>query len=304
LSRRDLALLFLLAAIWGSSFMFIKVAVRDFSPSSLVLVRVALATLTLGLVMPFRMRVGAVVPTLRARALPIVVLALLNSALPFWLLFWAERKLDSGLAAILQASAPLFSALLAYLLVGSERVTGARLGGFVLGFGGVALLVGAVPHGSVVAAIGVLGTAFCYAAGGHYAARRFGDVPPLVIAFGTMLACTLLTLPFGLAQLPDHMPGWKEWASAFALGVGGSAIAYLLFYGLLPRVGPTRTILVTYLVPPMAVFYGVTVLGEPLTASALGGLALILAGVALGSGPARLRRKDRAVISAESAPNV
>src|SRR5436190_4075295 len=192
-----------LSAIWGSSFMFIKVGVRQLEPSTLVAGRLVLAALTLAVIVAARTPLRSVVGTVRGRMGPFLVVALLNSVVPFWLLAWGETKVDSGLAALLQACAPLFTALLAAFFVHSERVRGARLVGVLVGFGGVALLVGAVPKGSVLGALAVVLTGFCYAASSLAAGRQLRDVPPATIAFGTTVVAAILSLPFGLAQLPS-----------------------------------------------------------------------------------------------------
>jgi drug/metabolite transporter (DMT)-like permease len=285
-------MLLALAAIWGASFMFIKVGVRELEPATLIWGRVGLAALVL---LPLAVRFRN---ELRRAWRRLFVVAVLNSVVPFWLLSWSEKRLDSGLAAIIQASAPIFTALLALRFVHEERSVGLRLAGLVLGFVGVALLVGVQPRGDVVAALAVVGTALCYAAASLYAGRRLAGVPPMAVAAGTMAAATLLAAPAGAAQLPDHVPGWKVIGSVAALGIGGSAVAYLLYFGIISGAGASRAILVTYLVPPMAVFYGAVFLGEAVRASALGGLALILGGVALGSGTVRLGRPSAARVAA------
>lgn len=286
-SRRHLLLLLALSAIWGSSFMFIKVGVRELTPATLIWLRVGIAALALA---PLGLRDWT---ALRRAWLPLAVVGLLNSAVPFWLLSWGETKIDSGLAAIIQASAPIFTALLALGFVRDQRVSGLRLAGLVVGFVGVALLVGVQPRGDVLAALAVVGTALCYAASSLYAGRRLVGVSPMTGAFGTMAAATLVTLPAGAAQLPGHLPGWKVIGSVLALSLGGSAVAYLIYFRLIAGAGAARTILVTYLVPPVAVVYGVVFLGEPVKASALGGLALILGGVALGTGTVASRREPK-----------
>jgi drug/metabolite transporter (DMT)-like permease len=296
MSRRQLAMLLVLSAIWGSSFMFIKVGVRQLEPSTLVAGRLLLAALTLVFIVAARTPIGVAVAAVRERIGSFLVVALLNSVVPFWLLAWGETRIDSGLAALLQACAPLFTALLAAGFVRSERVTGIRLIGVLVGFGGVALLVGAVPRGSVLGALAVVLTGFCYAASSLVAGLRLRDVPPATIAFGTTVVAAALTLPFGLAQLPSTLPGWKVVGSVVMLGVVGLGIAYVIYFGLITGAGASRAILVTYLVPPMALFYGTTVLNESLKLTDIAGLALILAGVSLGTGTIRsLRRRAAAV---------
>jgi drug/metabolite transporter (DMT)-like permease len=290
-------MLLVLAAIWGASFMFIKVGVRELAPATLICLRLALGTLTL-LPVAF-MTVGAreLGRRLRAAAGPLLIVGLLNSALPITMLAWAEKRVDSGLAAVIQASAPLFTALLALRFSRSEVVTGARLVGLLVGFGGVALLVGAQPSGDVVSALAITLTAFCYAVAALYSARALADVPPLVTAVGALGSATLMLVPFAIVQPPDGMPGWKVTASLLVLGILGTGVAYVLYYALLAGAGASRSILITYLVPALALAYGAIFLGEPVTMSALAGLALVLGGVALGTGAARPLRRRAPVAS-------
>jgi drug/metabolite transporter (DMT)-like permease len=293
MSRRHLAMLFGLAALWGASFMFIKIGDRELQPITLVGFRMALGALTLVPIVLLTVGARQTVRELRGAAGPLVVTGLLNSAIPIFAISWAETRLDSGLTAIIQASAPLFTALLALLFSQDQRVGGSRLAGLVVGFAGVALLVGGRPSGQIVAALAVVFSALCYAAAGLYAGKRLRGVSPLVTALGTLTAATLATLPIGLFQLPSHMTSWKVTASVLTLGIAGTGLAYILYYGLISGAGASRAILITYLVPTFAVFYGAVLLGEPVTAAAVGGLALVLAGVGLGTGAVRLGRARR-----------
>lgn len=283
-------MLLLLAAIWGSSFMFIKVAVREVTPGEVVFGRVLVGTLCLLPAVPLLSSWGATWAGLRRFWWPLLVLGLLNAALPFWLLAWSEKKLDSGLAAVLQASMPLFTAVFAYFFTRSARVTGLRFVGVVLGFLGVLLLVGVQPRGDVLSALAVLLTAVLYAGSSVYAARRLRESTVLVTSLGALAFATLATLPLGIAELPDEVPSWKVIGSIVALGAAGLSIAYLLYFALIAGSGAPYAALVTYLVPALALLYGTLFLDEGVTASALGGLALILAGVALGTGALRLDR--------------
>src|SRR6478752_9526848 len=166
MNRRYLAMLVLLALVWGSSFMFIKVAVRHLDPSTLILGRLGLAALVLGLVVPLLLGAGEAVAGLRSHWRWLVVVGIVNTALPFWLLSWGETRIDSGLASILQASVPIFNALLAFLFFHDQRVTNRMLAGVAVGFVGVALLVGAQPQAKVLGALAVVAMATCYAIGG------------------------------------------------------------------------------------------------------------------------------------------
>jgi drug/metabolite transporter (DMT)-like permease len=290
-SRRHLVMLLALAAIWGSSFMFIKVAVEEVAPGEVVFGRVLVGTLALLPAVPFVVGWQRFFEELRRYAFPLVILGLFNASLPFWLLAWSEQRLDSGLAAVLQASTPLFTALVAFGFSRGDRVTGGRFVGVVIGFLGVVLLVGAQPHGDVLSALAVLGSALCYAASALYAGARLQRASPIVTSVGTLAVATLTTLPLGIAQLPGGVPSWKAIGSVVALGALGLSIAYLLYFGLIAGAGASYAVLVTYLVPALALGYGAIFLDEAITASAIAGLLLILAGVALGTGTLRLPRR-------------
>jgi drug/metabolite transporter (DMT)-like permease len=277
-------MLLALSAIWGSSFMWIKLGVRDLSPATLVLGRVGTGMLTLIPVVLIALGPRRALAELRRYWRPLFLVGALNAAVPFWLLSWSETRLDSGLAAIIQAAAPIFVALLALRFVPSERVTGWRLVGLLVGFAGVGLLVGVQQGGDVVAALAVVLTALCYAGSILYAGRRLRGVQPMVIALGTLLTATVLMAPAGLAQAPSATPSALTVLSVLVLGVLCSAVAYLLYFAIMAGAGASRAILVTYLVPAVAVLYGAAFLSEPVTASSLAGLALILGGVALGTG--------------------
>jgi drug/metabolite transporter (DMT)-like permease len=273
-------MLLALAAIWGSSFLFIKVAVEELTPGEVVFWRVFVGAVAL---LPFA---GGVLGWRR-----LGVVAIFNASIPFWLLAWGEKRLDSGLAAVLQASMPLFTALLAVRFVPGQRVTGVRLAGVLMGFLGVVLLVGAQPSGDVLSALAVLLTAFCYAGSALYAGARLSAAPPMLTSFGTLAIASLTTLPLGLAQLPGEAPSWKAIGSVVMLGAVGLSVAYLLYFALISGAGASYAALVTYLVPALALLYGAIFLDEAITASAVGGLGLILAGVALGTGSMRLPRR-------------
>jgi len=273
-----------LALIWGASFMFIKIADRQLAPSTLVLGRVGLAAVTLALIVPFTVGAGETVAALRANAGWLVTIAIVNTAVPFWLLSWGETRIDSGLASIIQAAVPIFNALIAFGFFREVRVTGLRLIGIALGFVGVALIVGAQPSGKVLGGLAVVGMALCYAIGGLLMARHLRTVPPIVIAFASTSVATVAILPAGIIQAPHSTPGWKEIASVVALGVPGTAFAYLLFFALITGPGAAYAALVTYVIPPISLAYGAIFLGERFGATAFGGLALVLAGVALGTG--------------------
>jgi drug/metabolite transporter (DMT)-like permease len=274
-----------LAAIWGSSFMFIELALRDLAPSTLILLRMSSGALALGVYIALRGRSFGV---LRAYLLPLALLGLVNTAIPFFLIAWGQQYIDSGLASIFNASAPLFTAVFALGYDRSQRTTGLRLAGILVGFAGVVLLVGFELTGgdkAVAGGLAVVAASACYGIGGLYAGRRFNGLPPSLVAFGALCWSTLFVLPVGVAQ--GSSPGWEALLSVLYLGVLATGAAYLLYFGLIAGAGAARAVLVTYLVPSLALIYGAAFLDEEITAVAVMGLLLVLAGVALGTGTVR-----------------
>ena len=289
-------MLLALGAIWGASYMLNEIALRDLEPAALIEGRFLFGVLALLPVLALARERGAVVAGLRRAALPLAAVALLNAVLPFFLIAWGQQWIDSGLAGVLLASSPLFTAVLALAYDRRERVRGLRLAGVVTGFVGVALLLGVQPSAgrhAFVGALAVVLAGLLYSVAGLYIGRRLAAVPRLAVAVGTTAWALLLTLPAALVELPREAPGWGSVAAVVALGVAGTGLAYLLYFGLIGGAGASRAILVNYLIPTTAVVYGVVLLDEPFTATMVAGLALVLAGVALGTGtlrPAGVRR--------------
>jgi drug/metabolite transporter (DMT)-like permease len=297
MGRRNYLLLAAISLIWGASFLFIKVAVRDFDPATLILGRLGLAALTLAVIAPFAVGSRETVAQLRANLRWLAVVALVNTAIPFWLLSWGETRIDSGLASILQAAVPIFNALIAFVAFREVSVTGVKLVGVVIGFVGVALLVGAQPEGKVLGALAVVGMAFCYGLGGLLAGRHLSNVAPLVVALASTAIAAALAAPFGVAQGIGDTFGWKAVASVVVLGVAGTALAYLIFFALIRNAGAAFAAFCTYLIPPIALAYGAIFLDERFGASAFLALAIILAGVALGTGGWRIVLRRRSLAS-------
>ena len=286
--RRPIVILTLLAFIWGASFMLIKIADRQLAPSTLILARLGSAALLLAAIALVRLGPQRTLTEIRAAWAWLVVIGLVNTALPFWLLSWGEKRIDSGLASIIQGAVPIFNALLAFAFFREARVTGLRLVGLGIGFVGVALLVGDQPHGKLLAALAVVAMALCYAIGTLLAGRYLRGTPPLVVALASTAVSTLVVLPVGAAQAPSEAWHGKTIMAVLVLGFVGTAIAYLLFFALIQRAGPNYATLVTYLVPPIALFYGAVFLGESFGAIDFASLGLILLGVALATGSVRL----------------
>ena len=287
MTRGYVPLMLLIAAIWGASYLFIKVAVDEMSPAALVTLRLVLAAVVLVGYLAGTRGFGETVRQLRRSWRDGLVLGTINAVIPFTLIAWGELHVDSGVAAIANATVPIFTVLLAIRFLPSERATGTRLAGVALGLVGVGVLVGVHPRGgwwAVAGGLAVVVASLSYAGGGLYVQRRLAHVSTPVLATASMLGATLILLPFGIATAPSHLPSWKALGSVAALGIAGTGFAQVVYYRLVRNYGSARSSLVTYLLPPTALIYGVLLLDEPLTIPELAGLALILAGVAFGSG--------------------
>jgi drug/metabolite transporter (DMT)-like permease len=292
--RRYGPLIFVLAAIWGASYLFIKVGVRDFEPTVLMTLRLFIGGLILLLFLTLTTGGRQAVASVRAAWREGLVFGTINGALPFTLIAWGEKHIDSGVAAIANASVPIFVALLAVKVNPSERSSGLRLVGILLGLVGVGVLAGVHPEGGGWAVLGTLAVVLAslsYAAGGLYGQRALGRATGPVLATASMLYGGLVLLPLALFQLPDQTPGWKPVGALFGLAVLGTALAQLILFRMLRLFGAARLSLVTYLMPGFALLYGAVILDEALRPSMLVGLGLILGGIALGSGARRPLRR-------------
>lgn len=270
-------MLLVLGAIWGASYLFIEIGLRDLSPIAVAWLRIVLAALVL---VPFALRGGGL-GGIRAVWRWIVFLAAVQVAGPFVLIAAGQQHITSALAGILVASTPLFTALLAPLLDPNESSRGLRLVGVSIGFAGVSLLLGidlggdgAMLAGGLLVVLASLG----YAIGGFVFTRRLAGVQPIAISAGVMVASALLLTPAAIVTAPDQVPGAGPLAAVAALGVVGTGVAFAIMYSLIASVGAARAFLVTYVAPSFAVVYGAVLLSEEVTAVTLGGLGAILAG--------------------------
>jgi drug/metabolite transporter (DMT)-like permease len=275
---RDVVDLVVLGALWGASFLFLRIAVPEFGPVPLIFVRVAIAAVLLAGVLIWRGGIRALAPI----AGPLVVLGAMNTAVPFSLFAFAALSLPAGLTSALNATVPLFGALAAVVWLG-ERLAALRVAGLLTGFAGVVVLawpkLGA--GGERLAVLAALSATMLYALAAHYTRRHLSGVVPLVVATGSQIAATIVTLPYAVAAWPAPSPSSRAWACAVALGVGCTAVAYVLYFRLIARAGAVTALAVTYLIPVFGVTWGAIVLGERLPASAVAGALLVLAGVAL-----------------------
>lgn len=275
------------AAMWGASYLFIKVALRDFSEGSIVCIRTALGAVVL---LAIAARWDALRP-LRGRLGAVALCSVVQVTAPFLLITYGEGHIDSQLAGILISSAPIFTALLAIGFDQSERAHGWGAVGIVVGMLGVILLFGADLSGGSALAGGlmVLGAGLCYAAGALLLKHRLPGAPPVGVAGAEMTVAALTTLPLLIAAPPDHAPSFEAWGSLVLLGAGGTGIAFLFFYTLIAELGPARASVIAYVAPAFSVVYGVVLLSEPFRPTAVVGLALILGGswLAIRTGPFR-----------------
>jgi drug/metabolite transporter (DMT)-like permease len=297
---RAWVLLGVLAALWGASYMFIKVALDDLSPAALVFGRTALGALVLA---PVAIRRGALAPARRHLG-TLIFVAAVQIAGPFALIAAGERSIPSSLAGILVASAPIWTSLLAVAFVPSERLQGIGLVGVAIGIVGVALLFG-LDLGGGDALLGggmILLASLGYAIGALVAKRRLADVPAVGLVASIMTISALMVLPFALFSLPSSAPGLDTAGAMLALGAGGTGIAFLIFYVLNAELGPSRASIVAYIAPGFSVAYGVALLDEAFTTATAAGLALILLGSWLAATGRVPRRFTRSGPSRSTAP--
>ena len=266
-----------LGAIWGASFLFMRIAAKDFGAFALVEVRLVLGAVIL---LPFLIRARD--QFTRAHWWKIVGIAAINTAIPFTLFAWAALRAPAGIGAITNAMAVMFTALMAFVLYG-ERIDSRRIVGLLLGFVGVAVLASGKTAGGSVLSAALAGTcaAFMYGVGGNLIRRHLAGIAPGAVAAATLVCASILLAPLAAATWPTTPIPALSWASAGALGAVCSGIAYLLYYRLIYRIGAPRAATVSYLVPLFGVVWGWLILGEPLTATMAAAGALILSGVAL-----------------------
>jgi drug/metabolite transporter (DMT)-like permease len=286
MQTRYLGALVLLGAVWGASFLLIEIGVREMPPTTFVALRLIVASLILAGVLLAR---GQRLPA-RPRAWgDFLFTGVVGLALPYLLITWGEQYIASSMTAILNATTPLFSMLLAYFWTHEERLNGLKLLGVAVGFVGVLVAVGvadmSLSSASTQGQLAVLGAALCYAATGIYGRRAFRGMPPLIPATGQMLAGAIVITPIALAahDIPA-MPSPLALGAVLALAIFGTALAYILLYWLLERLGATRTSMVTYLLPPFALLYGALFLQEAVTVGGLLGLGLVIGGILLSNG--------------------
>jgi drug/metabolite transporter (DMT)-like permease len=282
-----------LGLIWGASFLFIKLGVHDMSPTVLVLVRSASGAFALAVIMRVMRRplFGA---QWKSRLAPFVVMAFTNALVPWVAIAWGEQHITSGLASILNATTTLWAAILIYWVIPHERPSLVNYIGVLIGLTGVVILVfpDVSAHGlsgTFLGALAVVLAAVSYAVSALYQRTRLRGMSVYEQSFGQLAVTSLLAIPLAAPSLPHVHLAWLSLGAVIALGVGGSGIAYLLYYYTMNTLGAVRATGVTFVVPITAVFWGVVLLHESLSLTIVVGMVIILAGIVL----TNLRRAPR-----------
>ncbi len=289
----------LLAAIWGSSFMFMRVAAHDMGALPAAGLRVCIAALALLPILLFKGLGGS----LRSHWKLTFAVGVLNSAIPFVCFTYALLSITTGLSAILNATVPLFGAVIAWLWL-KDRPSGSRMIGLAIGFVGVSMLAwdkasfqpdasGATTGWAVLAC---LLACLCYGAAASVTKRFMGGLPSLVSATGSQIGAALFLLPPTLLYWPTQAPSLQAWGAVLVLGVVCTGLAYILYFRLIERVGPARALAVTFAIPAFAVFYGVLLLGEAVTPWMVICALVIMAGTSLSTGLVRLGRGAKVLV--------
>ena len=286
--------LLVLAALWGASFLFIRIGVAEFGVAPLMALRVSIGAIVLAIMLALRGTPRASIALLRARALPLVVVGVLNSAAPFCLFAFAELTLTAGLTSVINATTPLWGALVAFVWL-KDRLTPLRTLGMLIGFSGVVSLVWgqiAAPHGALapsalataLAALAATCAALLYGIAANFTKRYLTGVDSLTIATGSMIGGSVALIPFAIATWPAAAVSLHAWGAVLSLGVACTGIAYLIFFHLITVAGPARAITVTFVIPVFGILWGALFLNEQVTAGMLEGCAIVLVGTALATG--------------------
>ena len=292
----DIGELVLLAALWGGSFLFMRVGAPEFGPVALAAVRVGLASAMLIPLLGWRGQLGE----LRRHWKALLIVGALNSAIPFVLFTFAALSITAGLSSIVNATTPLWTAVVAFVWL-RQGLTPLRALGLVIGFAGVAFLAwdkasfkpGAdhSANAGFWAMLACLGATLCYGVAANATKRLLGGVAPLVVATGSQLAAALMLALPAAWLWPASTPGTVAWSAALALAALCTAWAYILYFRLMSRVGPTNAVSVTFLIPVFAMLWGAVFLQEAITAQMVFGGAIVLVGIALALGVVRFGRR-------------
>ncbi len=283
---RDIVDLVGLGMLWGASFLFMRIAAPEFGAFALVEVRVAIAAVMLFPLLSMRGQTGDI----KANWFPLFVLGVHNTAMPFLLFTWAMLSLTTGTGAILNATAPIFAAVVAWAWLG-DKLNWSRALGLLVGTIGVWLLVrdkvGVSLSDSTLAVAAALGGSLLYGIAGNFTRRYASHIKPLAVATGSQISAALVLLPIAIITWPSEPISMTAWAAAIVMGVFSTGLAYILYFRLIANTGPTNAITVTYLIPLFAMVLGAVVIDEPITLPMVIGCAVILLGTSLATGVLR-----------------
>ena len=280
---KDIVDLILLAAVWGASFLLMRMGAPEFGVVALVQLRLLIAALFLLPILKMRIGYSELGPNWR----PLTVLGFLNSAVPFLLLTYSTLFVTAGFSSVINATAPLWGALVAWLWL-SEKLNPPGVVGVILGFIGVAVLAGdksslAAP-GSMLAVIAAVCGAFFYWIGANYAKKYTRRLNSLTVATGSMLFPALIMAPLAVLYWPATMPSVSAWVAIVAMGIASTGFAYILYFRLIANVGPAKAITVAYLIPVFAIIWGALIIDERITLLMVIGCLIIFVGTALVTG--------------------
>ncbi len=288
MKTRDVVDLVALGILWGASFLFMRIAAPEFGAFALVEVRVAIAAVVLFPLLAMRGQTSEI----KTNWFPLFVLGVHNTAMPFLLFTWAMLSLTTGTGAILNSTAPIFAAVIAWAWLGDKLNWGRSLG-LLVGTIGVWLLVrdkvGASLSDSTLAVAAALGGSFLYGVAGNFTRRYASHIKPLAVATGSQISAALVLLPVAIITWPTEPISTTAWVAAIVMGVFSTGLAYILYFRLIANTGPTNAITVTYLIPVFAMILGAVVIDEPITLSMVVGGAVILLGTSLATGLLRLK---------------
>ena len=297
----DWAILLVLSVLWGGSFFFIEIAIPTVAPFTLVLIRVVIAAAFLWAFLLVRGERLALPP---GALFAFLILALLNNVIPFVMFAWAQIHISGGLASILNATTPIWGVVVAHLLTADEKANPGKVAGVLLGFSGVALMIGTDFLGEigrgVLAQLACLAATLCYALAGVWARRfRTMGVTPIAVSTGQLSAAAIVMVPLVLVFEPPWLasaPSAEAWWALIALALFCTTFAYILYFRLLASAGATNSLLVTFLIPITAILLGALLLGERLELRHFAGMALIGAGLAAIDGRLFRRRASGPIV--------
>ena len=284
LRARDVAELLVLSVLWGGAYLFTRAAVPDFGPAALVSLRLGIAAAMLLAILAWR----GMLPQLMLKPRALFMVGVPFTALPFLMMTWGALHITAGLSAVLNATAPMFAALVAHFVM-KEHLGRWRVAGLLLGFAGVLWLMsgGAVSMRSgsgLLAVAAVLGTSMIWSVGANYTRKQMGGIDALVTTAGSLAAASLFLAPLAWATWPAQPPSARAWGEMAFLGIASSGLGMLMYFRLLRRIGAVRAMSVTFLSPLVAMVSGTLYLGETLTLQMVGGCAVVLLGTALSLG--------------------